>query len=325
MGALGVAGALSMRWNCFTAGHQILALPLGVTVADAALGTSDETSDWRTEYLIGAGVAIAVGAAGWERERRKRRKMLKQTIEHVYGLDSRSDLRHDVDDDEGFEALLRERIAVDQNQESMVWEDESFLPDVDPFGGSTRLRGAAVEAPAIACVAPRKTEQSRDTRHFSKPQRESRGGALWLGLSLIVAFFCLFQALPRWSPTDGLHSVRNRQSVASASFDTDVSADYRVGGENYTFFNIEDIRPNQLVLASNPATGQLEPRRVLQTFHRTTYHLRYLTFSSSSGARQTFETTDEHPFWSQGAARWIPAGDLEPGDRAIDPHGANPS
>ena len=84
-GALGVAGALSMRWNCFTAGHQILALPLGVTVADAALGANDEASGWRTEYLIGAGVAIAVGMTGWARERRKRRRLLAQARDHVYG------------------------------------------------------------------------------------------------------------------------------------------------------------------------------------------------------------------------------------------------
>ena len=71
----------------------------------------------------------------------------------------------------------------------------------------------------------------------------------------------------------------------------------------------------------NPATGQLESKPVKQIFRRTTYHLRHLTFESPTGARQTFETTDEHPFWSHGAARWIPAGDLQPGDRVIDPHG----
>ncbi len=71
----------------------------------------------------------------------------------------------------------------------------------------------------------------------------------------------------------------------------------------------------------NPATGQLEPKRVKQIFRRITDHLRHLTFQSPTGARQTFETTDEHPFWSQSEFRWRPAGDLQPGDRVIDPHG----
>ena len=112
LGALGVAGALSMRWNCFTAGHQILALPLGVTVADARLGTSDETRGWRTEYLIGAGVAIAVGMTGWAHERRKRRRLLAQARDHVYGSQWESNSRHEFDDDDG---PLREAIAMDDD------------------------------------------------------------------------------------------------------------------------------------------------------------------------------------------------------------------
>ena len=117
------------------------------------------------------------------------------------------------------------------------------------------------------------------------------------------------------------HRRALHHTVAPSSLDTNIASDYRVGGETYNFFNIEDIRPGQLVLALNPATGQLEPRRVLQTFRRITYHLRHLTFQSPTGAQQTFETTDEHPFWSQRASRWTPAGDLQPGDRVIDPHG----
>ena len=130
LGALGVAGALSMRWNCFTAGHQILALPLGVTVADAALSTSDETSGWRTEYLIGAGVAIAVGMAAWANERRKRRRLLAQARDLVYGCQWESNARYDFDDDDG---PMREAIAMDNDYESAIWSDESFLPDADSF------------------------------------------------------------------------------------------------------------------------------------------------------------------------------------------------
>ncbi len=164
--------------------------------------------------------------------------------------------------------------------------------------------------------APRKAKIPAD------PPGESRRSGLWLGLSLVVAFFCLFQALPRWSRTDGLPSARNRHRIAPSSSTRTSPATIASAANPTQFFKIEDIRPNQLVLASNPATGQLEPRRVLQTFRRTTYHLRHLTFQSPTSARQTFETTDEHPFWSHGAARWTPAGDLQPGDRVIDPHGA---
>ncbi len=323
-----------MRWNCFTAGHQILALPLGVTVAEAALGANDETTGWRTEYLIGAGVAIAVGMTGWARERRKRRRLLAEARDHVYGCQWETNSRHDFDDNDD---PLREAIAMD-HAEAAIWSDESFLPDGDSFNEptTTSFTSGSEQAHSVACLAPphvalsarmpcaTKPSAARNANVKVKTPRRSRRSGLWLGLSLVVAFFCLFQALPRWSSTDGLPSAGNRHAVAPSSLDTNIASDYRVGANTYNFFNIEDIRPGQLVLASNPATGQLEPRRVLQTFRRTTHHLRHLTFQSPTGAHQTFETTDEHPFWSHGAARWTPAGDLQPGDRVIDPHGANP-
>ena len=332
-GILGLKGALSLGTNCFTAGHQILALPLGVTVADVALGTSDETSGWRAEYLIGAGVAIAVGMTGSARERRKRRRLLAQARDHVYGFQWESNARHDFDDDND---PLREAIAMD-HAEAAIWSDESFLPDAGSFDepATASFASDAEQVHSVACLAPPQVAQfqsnaapakpsaARKANVKAKPPRESRRGGLWLGLSLVVAFFCLFQALPRWSQTDGLSSARTRHGVAPRLARHRTSPATTASAANPTqFFNIEDIRPDQLVLASNPATGQLEPRRVLQTFRRTTYHLRHLTFQSPTGARQTFETTDEHPFWSHGAARWTPAGDLQPGDRVIDPHGA---
>ena len=253
--------------------------------------------------------------------------------DHVYESQWWTELPHHVDEDEEFDRALSQGIAVTDGAEADVWSDESFLPDTDSFN-HRESSPACVGVLALACLEPPSVEQSTATPRSSKaprsrktliesnPPRESRRGALWLGVSLVVAFFCLFQALPRWSANDGLSLTRVDQAVTLDSLDTKLAGDYRVGDESYNFFNIEDIRPGQYVLAMNPATGQLEPKRVKQIFRRITDHLRHLTFESSTGARQTFETTDEHPFWSQSEFRWRPAGDLQPGDRVIDPHGA---
>ena len=161
----------------------------------------------------------------------------------MYGCQWESNARYDFDDDDD---PLREAIAMD-DVEAAIWSDESFLPDADSFdepatafvaSNSEQTCGIACLAPpqaALSARMPRATKPSaaRKTNVKVKAPGESRRGGLWLGLSLVVAFFCLFQALPRWSPTDGLPSARNRQSVASASFDTNVSADYRVGGDSY--------------------------------------------------------------------------------------------
>ncbi len=286
-----------------------------------------------SEFLVGAGVAIAVGMTGLANERRKRRKMLKQTIEHAYGLDSQSDLRHDVDDDdEGFDALLRERIAVDENQESMVWEDESFLPDADSFSEPASLGDSAVGVNVLECVAPRKTEQSRDTRHFSKPRRatkpprESHRGALWFGLSLVVAFFCLFQALPRWSRTDGLSSAGTRRW-------------YRVRVFRHQRKHRLSRRRRHLHILQNrghpsqPTRPRVEPR------HRPTRTAACppnLPSHNLPPAPPNVPISHRRPsnyrnhrrtplLVARRRSAGRPAGDLQPGDRVIDPHGANPS
>ena len=199
--------------------------------------------------------------------------------------------------------------------ESAIWSDESFLPDADSFDEPSgrlfhfrRRASSRHSVPAAAAsgafhsnYACHKTILLPAKRRSPSPRRRENliAVSLLVGLSLVVAFFCLFQALPRWSSTDWPVIMGDSTSfiAPSASFDTYARLRLpRRRGETTEFFNIEDIRAGQLVLASNPTTGQLEPRRVLQTFRRTTYHLRHLTFASTTGAHQTFETTDEHPF-----------------------------
>jgi hypothetical protein len=74
-------------------------------------------------------------------------------------------------------------------------------------------------------------------------------------------------------------------------------------------------------VSADPMTGAVALKPVVQTFIRTTDHLRILDFRTSAGASQRFETTDEHPFWSLLAQEWVPARDLEVGDYVIGPTG----
>ena len=78
---------------------------------------------------------------------------------------------------------------------------------------------------------------------------------------------------------------------------------------------IESVTTAHEVLAFDPATGRTAWKPVLQSIRRTTDHLRHLTVLSPSGTTQTFETTDEHPFWSVDAGEWVAAGSLQVGDR----------
>jgi hypothetical protein len=77
---------------------------------------------------------------------------------------------------------------------------------------------------------------------------------------------------------------------------------------------IEEMRRGDWVLARDPATGSLGPRRVVKAFRRTAYHLRVLRVRSGGRAVQELRTTDEHPFWVPSRG-WVPAGELAPGDR----------
>jgi hypothetical protein len=74
--------------------------------------------------------------------------------------------------------------------------------------------------------------------------------------------------------------------------------------------DIEKISEGDLVLARDERTGRLAPKRVVETYIRTSDHLRILQIRSSDGAKvQELKTTDEHPFWVQGLG-WVEAGKL---------------
>jgi hypothetical protein len=78
---------------------------------------------------------------------------------------------------------------------------------------------------------------------------------------------------------------------------------------------IEDIRVGDVVRSYNERTGQVENKRVLQTFENKTSEL--TTVSTSDG--QIITATPGHKFYANGA--WVSAEDLRAGDVLVNVNG----
>jgi len=89
----------------------------------------------------------------------------------------------------------------------------------------------------------------------------------------------------------------------------------------YVTRNIEDLKPDDLVLAREEHGNSIEYKRIEKVFRRTSYHIRHLTFETKDGIQQKLETTNEHPFWSVTDQAWTDAGDLKPGTEVTSPTG----
>lgn len=74
---------------------------------------------------------------------------------------------------------------------------------------------------------------------------------------------------------------------------------------------VERIREGDLVLAQDEATGELSFRRVLRTFvrHEAPIVEVLVRDERGGGGVAVLETTEEHPFWIEGAG-WVQAGSL---------------
>jgi len=129
----------------------------------------------------------------------------------------------------------------------------------------------------------------------------------WVSNSLTCLMVCCFLA-GGWFAFDALNQ---REAVASIT----------ANSQRTVTRKIEDIQAGDFVLSRNPLTGKQERKRVVETYQRTSYHLRYLTFQDNLGNEQKFQTTDEHPFWSVSRGEFVNAGDLKLGETVTSPDG----
>ncbi len=93
--------------------------------------------------------------------------------------------------------------------------------------------------------------------------------------------------------------------------------------------NIEDVHNGDSVLATDPITGETGTRKVTrQIVTDDDKHFNELTLTTRNGP-QKLTATNEHPFWSPSAHRWLQTNELTPGttllsnDRTTVPVQAN--
>ncbi|UTW58744.1 hypothetical protein KFE96_00105 [Kordiimonas sp. SCSIO 12603] len=81
--------------------------------------------------------------------------------------------------------------------------------------------------------------------------------------------------------------------------------------------NIEDIKVGDLVWSRNPETGEQELKEVTDFIPRHERVIWELTVQNAAGETETFETTDEHPWWVDGQG-WKRTDELTFGMRVED-------
>lgn len=78
---------------------------------------------------------------------------------------------------------------------------------------------------------------------------------------------------------------------------------------------IEEVQPGDAVVATEERSGKSAAQQVFYTI-RTDHDKSYVdvTVVGEDGQKSTITATENHPFWSVSAGRWVDAGDLKLGD-----------
>jgi len=145
-----------------------------------------------------------------------------------------------------------------------------------------------------------------DKQQIHCGRRNYRAAVAWAVGTLLAAGVLLYIAAPK-------NTSQPRQLPLTAASQTE--------SPQVIAKNVEDIQAGDVVVSYDEATGEQVFNRVVETYERTSYHLRFIeTRSLESAEVQTFETTDEHPFWKVDIG-WIDAGKLQPGDQLLQHNG----
>ena len=212
-----------------------------------------------------------------------------------------------------------EREAVDAVFEREDWR----LSSVDDARGGTAVACAPV---SVGCV--KRTMNAFDIESAPRPRRRADSAAetaqrhrtapFVLAASVVLSAFFGWLAVLSSQSAEPETEARRSAALAAAAFDL---SDEEPADLAYETVAIETLHRGDIVMAMDPATGELAPKRVVDVFERTVYELRILHFTDASGNEQELQTTDEHPFWSTAANDFVSAADLSTGDCVLGADG----
>ncbi|QDT36050.1 polymorphic toxin-type HINT domain-containing protein [Stratiformator vulcanicus] len=275
--------------KCFTAGHMIVTAPpadMAANVEYAAMSTGpDEAGD---SITIAAALAGALGLLvikGRRNRREREREMKPQGWQLLAtGWDTSATPVGDV--------------GVDLNRE---FDLNGGLDQSEP------QRFLSTPQKSIVRIE----EPQRDAAPLERPRRSRN--SLWrrvIGLTLLLGSAAVLAgSFFLGEATATAVSTAAATQATVEEFDTSHRKP------------IEEIKVGDKVLARDEDGEAIGWQEVDEIYERTSDHLRFLKVRSESGETQTFETTDEHPFWSASRAAWIDAGDLKAGEKLIDSKG----
>ncbi|UVS82253.1 polymorphic toxin-type HINT domain-containing protein [Actinokineospora sp. UTMC 2448] len=113
----------------------------------------------------------------------------------------------------------------------------------------------------------------------------------------------------RGTATNGSCSASSKAQLNSNSFTGDTPVLLADG----TRKPIKDMRVGDVVLATDPTTGESGPRVVTDVRSHQSERLLYeITVDTADGTGK-ITATDEHPFWVESLQKWVHAEDLKPG------------
>lgn len=84
---------------------------------------------------------------------------------------------------------------------------------------------------------------------------------------------------------------------------------------------IKQVKVGEIVLATDPSTGQMTGQPVTATHNNLDNELTNVTVILADGTTETIETTPSHPFWATNVGRWVDAGNLTVGTVLFTPDG----